>query len=192
MGLQEHEILNNTFAQVARHLQGAWSWQPNQPDWTPGGVLVDVTGVALRARISERPGTYKVYPEVPRDSRGQVPYVASQNLPSINVGMGRSPEQIAREIERRLLPAWLPILQEALEAIERSNVHQSTGESVARAIAGIAGVKLGARGKDVSFYGSPHAVLDGGGARVSGDAVELTLRLASGDALTLLRYLVGK
>ena len=43
--------------------------------------------------------------------------------PSINVSDSKTPEQIARDIEKRLLPVYLPELEKAIKQVEQANVY---------------------------------------------------------------------
>jgi hypothetical protein len=199
--MQDHEIINTVFKAVASCLDdihaGVWSWKPNPENWAPGGHLVDLqSGMSLYTRIAERgKPAYQVKGEFPKDSRGQLPYVASKGTPSINVSAAKPPARIAEDIARRLIPEWLPIFGQALDAINASNQYKSM---VARTVATIIAITGGQAKRDhphdVSFYRSPLPVFSErtSGAEVHGDDVTLTLVLSHEDAIELLKAMAGK
>jgi hypothetical protein len=187
--------INTIFEQVAQELsaiEGQWSWRPNPPDWSVGGYLEEETsGVVLYARL-DKSDKFRIRPDAPKDSRGQVPYVASKNPPLINVSISKNPSLIASDINRRLLPNWLPTYEQALAAIQESNQYESSTSQVAAEIAKIVGVQVSQREpRKVSFYRSPLPIFSEtvGGAEVSGDSVKLELHLSHEDALALLRHM---
>lgn len=203
MNLQEHAEIERYFADVAEHLHsaydGRWTFRPNPPDWNPGGHLVDEdSGMVLYASISQdKKESFQIKAEAPKDSRGQVPYVAEHGRPSINVSWHKSPETTAREIAKRLVPEWLPTYQRAIEHIERSNQHESSSSGLAAKIARTVGVRQGekdAKNHRVSFDGSPHAIFaeTGGEAVVRDNEVTLTLVLSGEDAISLLEHMIGE
>ncbi len=60
----------------------------------------------------------------PKNEKGEHMHYGA--LPSITVAVEKSPEKIARDIEKRLLPIYLPELEKAIEQVEQSNkYHQS-------------------------------------------------------------------
>jgi hypothetical protein len=71
----------------------------------------------------EKVGTLHIYGEYPRDKRGQdcVPY--SANRPSVNVSLSRSPEAIAKDIQRRFLPDYVALLETVRSRVEATNKH---------------------------------------------------------------------
>jgi hypothetical protein len=194
----EHDTINQMFEEVATHLAGNWSWKPNPADWAPGGELHEYpSGIVLYVHNAQaRNNVFSIRPQAPKDDRGQVPYVASKDLPSINISHDKSPYKIARDIERRLIPLWAPIYTQALEAIARSNEYHDTSVSVATELANIARVKAPPRGERgrISFYDSPFPIFaeKTSSAEVHGDEVTIELKLAPEDAITLLKYLTNQ
>jgi hypothetical protein len=140
---------------------------------------------------------FHLYPVAPKDSRDQVPYDVSKNLPTINVGVTKTPTAIAKDIERRLLTVWEPRYKKALERIAESNEYVETSLSVVEKIAQVVGIPLPSRKpgdmhKRVSFDRSPHPIFSGlsSSAEILGDSVRLELVLAPDDAVTLLKFMV--
>ncbi len=194
-----HEQLDRLGKEIAASLGGSWTWRPNQPDWAPGGVLREVDdGVELYVgNTSGRKPSITIAAQPPKDSRGQVPHVASQSRPAISVSAAKRSEQIAWDIERRLLPEWLPIYEQALAAIAESNRHEEASTSAAAEIAAIVGVPIRVGGEarhKISFYGSPHPIFHEtiSGAEISGNEVHLDLSLSREDAIVLLRFLTQR
>jgi hypothetical protein len=203
MNLQEHAEIDRYFADVAAHMSsaygGSWTFRPSPPDWNPGGRLVDEeSGMVLYATISQdKRESFQIKAEAPKDSRGQVPYVAEHGRPSINVSWHKGPETTAREVARRLVPEWLPTFQKALEQIERSDQHESSSTGLAAKIARTVGVRQSehdAKNHRVRFYDSPRTIFaeTGSDAEIRANEVTLTLVLSGEDALALLEYMIGK
>jgi hypothetical protein len=192
----EHQEMSETFEQVARHLSiltgGDWSWRPNPPGWAVGGHLDDSSspGMQLYAHLSsKKAGTINISGSSPKDSRGQVPYILSRAKAEINVSSAKSPQTIAGDIQRRLLPEWQPQLAKGLEAIGLSNASEDATTRNIAEIVKITGGKV--RDHRVSFYGSPHAIFAerSSSADVGDDYVRLELELSPEDAFTLLRFM---
>lgn len=60
-----------------------------------------------------------IFVDFPRTEKREMVHYGES--PSINVSETKTPEQIARDIERRLLPAYLPELEKALAQVEQIN-----------------------------------------------------------------------
>ncbi len=192
-----HDQINRTFEEVAdyvgRSYEGRWAWKPNKPDWAPGGNLIcEDLAVDLYVRNADRgKPMYTIRGVSPKDSRGQVPYVAHGADVSINVSQGKTVSQIGDAIMTRLLPEWMPLLEKILDSIEQSNQYENTVETTGQEIARIVGTKYDKENHRVSFYRSPHQILAEtvGKAEIHQNDVNLELVLTHEDALTLLRYL---
>jgi hypothetical protein len=145
--------------------------------------------------------------ELPKDDKGNTPYVGLgmyEHTPKIGVGENKTADQIVSDIKRRLLPEYLPLLEQAKLRIVEANAYHNTVEDVARQIAEIVGVQIPKRegfGRNerevrnkVSFYHSPHPIFHEthGEAEVHGDEVKLELRLGHDDAIALLKYLTSR
>jgi hypothetical protein len=198
--MNNHEQINETFEAVADYLtrsyEGNFTWRPNRTDWAPGGNLVcESLAIELYVRNADRgKPMYTIRGVSPKDSRGQLPYVAQGADASINVSRGKTVSQVGDAILTRLLPEWIPLLEKILDAIEQSNQYEDTVASTGREIARIVGTKYDPEHHRVSFYRSPHAILAEtvGKAEVHGDDVNLELVLSHEDAISLLSYLTGR
>jgi hypothetical protein len=130
----------------------------------------------------------------PRDDNGQqVMSSYDARTPRINVSMSRRPGEIAKEIERRLLPDWLPMWEEAQRRIASSRrKHEGDTKSNAVRLAEIVGVDASEvdRNGRFSLYRSeifPESISD---VKVSGDSVTLELHTYVAGAEEILKALV--
>jgi hypothetical protein len=193
----KQEVVDRVFMEVAGLLPGDWFWKPNPEGWAIGGHLCDrETGMSLYAHLPVGKDLYRIYPDAPKDTRGQIPYVVSKNLPGINVAAKKTPDAIAKDIDRRLMPEWVPLYRQAIEHIEKSNLYLEKSTSVAEEIAKVVGVELrrdrsGEMPGSISFYQSPHPIFAErtSSAEISGDSVRLELVLSADDAVALLKYM---
>jgi hypothetical protein len=184
-------------AAVAEILPGEWRLKPAESAWNV--QLEDpstLASLSFRSEEWQDAKRIRISSRLPRDSKGDEPYVGlkyGQPMPSITVSGAKEASQIAREIERRLIPEYLPLLEKARDVIAKTDEYHRTTEDVAQQIARLVGVEIGKGGKKVDFYRSPYPIFTEtlSGAEVHGDDVELTLRLGHVDALALLRRLIG-
>ena len=96
----------------------------------------------------------------------------------INVSVSKTPEQIARDIERRLLPLYLPELEKAIDRVNRMNTYHQKREANIRKMAEYFGVEF-KPDKDPSIY--VYDKIPGLGSRIetSGEEnVKFTLEVA--------------
>jgi hypothetical protein len=197
---RNQDWLDKNFREVSSLLDGDWFWKANPEGWATGGYITDrLSGMVLYAHLSHGAGgkdQFHIYSQAPKDSRGQIPYEVSKSLPSINVSVTKMPSAIAKDIERRLLTAWVPLYTRAIARIDESNQYVETSLSIAEQIAKVVGVALhnrkpGDMHKYVSFERSPHPIFSGStsSAEILGDSVKLRLVLAPEDALTILKLM---
>ncbi len=59
--------------------------------------------------------------DFPKTEKGQ--YVHYDQSPSINISDSKTPKQIARDIDKRLLPIYLPKLEKAINQINQINIY---------------------------------------------------------------------
>ena len=126
------------------------------------------------------------------DERRQVMSSYDAKLPRINVSITRSPEAFANEIQRRLLPEWLPLWNAALDRLHSSQRHTSDTKSNAERLAEIVGVDPSEvdKGGRFSLYRSeifPESISE---VKVSGDSVTLEIHCDVGSAEEILKALV--
>ena len=182
-------------AGVGEHLTGNWELIPNPEEWPMGAHLVyPETQASLYFNHHE--GKIHVSSDLPKDAKGEIPYVEGygqlgKRMPSINTSFNKTSEQIAKDIERRLMPEYMDILMKALSRIASSDAYHSKTEGFAGQIAKLVGVE--AKGNKVDFYRSSHPVLHEtiGRAEVHEDDVELELRLSYGMTMEVLEFLIG-
>lgn len=70
---------------------------------------------------------------------------------SINVSISKAPEQIARDIERRLFPTYLPELEKAVTQVNSANIYHQKREANIQKMAEYFGVEF-KPDKDPSVY----------------------------------------
>lgn len=194
MTVQTHDEFSRLIQMVGERLPGNWDFTTNQQSWNWGSTLFDAErSLGIFFSLTRDRSKIEISGTLPRDSEGQHAYIRhGETLPRIAVGSSKSAEQIARDIERRFLPAWLPRLEEMLQDIGRHEVYKTKTTSVADQIANL--VKVKADGKKISFYRSPYPVFSESlsGAEVHGDDVTLELRLSHDHTLELLKWMIGK
>ena len=188
-------------AGVGEHLAGNWEIIPNPEEWPMGAHLVDPDlHASLYFNHHVQPGhvhvgKIRVSADLPKDAKGEIPYVEGygqlgKRMPAINVSFDKTPQQIAKEIERRLMPEYMDILMKALSRIASSDAYHSKTEDFAEQIAKLVGVE--AKGNKVDFYRSPHPVLNDtiSRAEVHEDDVDLELHLSYGMTMKVLKILI--
>jgi hypothetical protein len=182
-------------AGVGEHLAGNWEIIPNPEEWPMGAHLVDPEAHA-NLYFNHHEGKIHVSTDLPKDTKGEIPYVEGygqfgKRMPSINTSFNKTPEQIAKEIERRLMPEYMDILMKALSRIASSDSYHNKTEGFAEQIAKLVGVE--AKGNKVNFYRSRHPVLNEtiSRAEVHEDDVELELRLSYGMTMEVLEFLIN-
>ena len=183
-------------AGVGEHLAGNWDILPNPEEWPMGAHLVDHDLHAI-LYFNHHEGKLHVSTDLPKDAKGEIPYVEGygqfgKRMPSINTSFNKTPEQIARDIERRLMPEYMDVLMKAMARIASSDAYHSKTEGFAGQIAKLVGVE--AKGNKIDFYRSPHPVFGEtiSRAEVHDDDVELELRLSYGMTMEVLEFLVAR
>ena len=110
-----------------------------------------------------------------KDARGENPYVRGEENPKITASLGKSPEQIARDIERRVLPGYRAVLVKALSIVELRDAHFANTMESALAIAKFVGaIDLDAKGR-VSFSCATKLPDLEGSAECNGEAVSISV-----------------
>lgn len=183
--------------QVAEALPGTWSVRPFPEDWGRAGahLLEERRGAILALGESQEysnrnKSRLTVTTDYPRDHRNQI---SSAHRPKISVSASKTGAQIAADIERRLLPEYLPILDKELDSNRRWNEYEGKTTALAARIANVVKVKREPRETTVSFYHSPFGIFRDSmsEAKVVGDdEVELTLRLDGDATLKLLNLII--
>ena len=87
-----------------------------------------------------------------KDSRGENPCYPTEDNPSITTSLDRTPVQVARDIERQVLPGYRAILAKAIEVVRQRNKHFALTAESAAAIARVVGATEIDDRLRVSFY----------------------------------------
>lgn len=182
---------------VAKALPGNWTVTPFPEDWGRLGAYLreEQSQATLILGESQQPSDrnknlLSVTGDYPRDSSGQ-PIRSITH--AIKVSGNKTGSQIAADIERRLLPKYLPQLERELAALARYGAYESKTAKIAQQIADLVRVKRPPKETTVIFYDSPYLIFQStlSKAEVVGeDDVELTLRLDSRTALKLLNLII--
>ena len=183
--------------QIAGFLPGEWTVKSFPEDWgRQGAYLTEHGSQAILAigesqEYSERnKQKLTVSTDYPKDHDGRQ---SSARRPKISVSALKSGKQIAGDIERRLLPEYLPILEKELTSNESWRKHESATTRLASVLADLVKVKRDPKETKISFYHSPYNIFREtmSEAHVVGeDAVELTLRLDGETTLKVLNQLI--
>ena len=183
--------------EIARHLPGEWDLKPFPEDWgRRGGYLTELNTKAILVigdsqEYSERnKNKLSVSTDYPKDNDGRP---SSARRPKISVSAAKSGKQIAQDIERRLLPEYLPILEKELATNKSWNEYENKTTNIASQIAKLVRVKRAPKETTVSFYHSPYNIFREtmSEAKVVSDySIELTLRLDVATTMRLLNQLL--
>jgi len=155
----------------------------NEIGWRVGGKsyghYVEISGegeerLGLRVEDVE---TLKISGVFPTHEDGRevwsLPY--GKKTPSIKVSLWRkTPDQIGRDIERRLWPEYAPLLAEAIKSREERRSHETTSKDVAERLASVVGAKvkrLDGGNLEIDMYRSRELPEFTGDVKVSGDSV---------------------
>jgi hypothetical protein len=183
---------------VAEALPGNWDVKPFPDDWGRIGAWLTDPDTKAQLAIGESQARSKdartdrldVSTDYPKDSQGTSAYEAR---PKISVSASKTGAQIAHDIERRLFPEYLPLLEKVLARYQAADNFEQRTTSIAQKIARLVHVKAEPKSQTVSFYKSPYLLFKEtmSEAKVLDDSeVELTLRLDTATALKVLNQLV--
>lgn len=95
---------------IARTLGGTYK-APTGEVWIARGNIVLATGESFHMALNEREGRITVSANWPSDSKNRVYYPRNYDktdYKSITVDANKSPERIAKDIQTRFLPGFLP------------------------------------------------------------------------------------
>ncbi len=169
----ERAELQTITEEVAGHLGKPWKYKPaGEHPWS--GRIVDGEAKIILSSSSGRITVRGAYPH------GYLGW--GRELPSITMAISRGAEVLAKEIERRFLPKYLPLFDESVEARRISNDRLEKEQIVRDAIVAEVNGRVQAGGK-IDFAGP-------GGSRgnieVYGGTITLELRGMSHKAAILL------
>ena len=207
MKISTRDSFLDLIGEIGQNLPGNWELVPFPfpMDYNWGGRLVNHEGqygeaiiVFSAGHVPHRGscGKMEVQGDLPKNSKGESPYIGfGKKMPSINVSTSKTGLQIAKDIERRFLPAYTEILKSSVETVRSEDAYYSKRDAMAIQIAQLVKVDENriSDGK-VGFYRSPYHVFNKtlAGAEVSDDDVKLELRLSYRDTLDILGYLINK
>jgi hypothetical protein len=191
------DILFTLGQQVASALPGTWTVTPFPEDWGRAGAYLRETEsqailiLGESQEYSERnKNKLSVQGDYPKDRDG---HMTSARRPKISVSGEKTGAQIARDVERRLLPEYLPILEKELAMNARWNESEDKAQDIAEQIARLVRVPRQPRETTVHFYKSPYNIFRETMSRadvVGDNEVEITLRLSGENALMLLNQVI--
>ena len=113
--------------------------------------------------------------------------------PSINVSDSKTPEQIARDIEKRLLPVYLPELEKAIKQVEQANVYDQKRRANIQKMADYFQVEFREDNQGLSIYA--HDLIKGLGPRIEvygENTVKFELELTPERAIEVFNILKQK
>lgn len=196
MDLQRRERILALVADVAESLDGEWILKPFPEDWGRVGAWLHEARSQAILVVGESQSSRKeqdrldVSTDYPKDRDGNT---AHEPRPKITVSASKSGAQIARDVERRLLPEYLPLLEQILRRHAAYDSHEDEVRRIARQVAKLVQVKQDLKSPTVSFYHSPYKIFQHtmSQAQVMGDGeVEITLRLDVATGLKVLNQLI--
>lgn len=204
MSISTRNDFLDLIGEVGQNLPGNWELVPFPADYNWGGSLVNHEGQYQDATIVFSAGyvphggsceKMEIRGELPKNAKGESPYIGyGKKMPAINVSTSKTGLQIAKDIERRFLPAYTELLMKAIETVQSEDAYYNKRDAMAIQIAQIVKVDKDriSDGK-VDFYRSPFHVFNEtlAGAKVSDEDVELTVSLSYRDTLDVLRYLTN-
>jgi hypothetical protein len=163
---------------VASALGDGWKREKRQGD--------ELTHFVGLVRGDERVGLHVMFPygrvsisgslNHLKDARGEAPYYRTEDNPKITASLDKTAEQIARDIERRVLPGYRAVLAKVLEVVRQRDEHLALTMESAGTIAKVAGAVVDGNMRGcVSFSGSARLPDLDGSAECSGEAVSLSL-----------------
>jgi hypothetical protein len=122
------------FHDVAAHLttRGPWSVQPAEHN---NVVIKSADGPSLWIRgpstYGSDKGKFSIHVNYPKDHTGRevYPYSNEPRATSINVAATKTAKQIAGDIERRLLPVYLPIWDTQLARVNDANTYEDNRQA---------------------------------------------------------------
>lgn len=188
-------VLLNTARGIADHLDD-WSFRQPPEDWDGWtAVLEGPYGMALHLRWSSRnePGTIEgAFPKLPGE---RDPHLTQEDKNRCRIGatLTRPPQVLARDIERRLLPAYKEVFARVSPQVEEAHESHQWAEGLIEEIVSICGSKPRTDSQrhfhEVTFRnpsGSAH-IIEPCLSRPQG-AVQLRLELPERLALEVLRF----
>lgn len=167
--------MDNNYAELHGKAQGIGlmlGWQYKQPapnESQRWATLVGPDGASISvSQVWNQKGRLQISCHFPGGNWG------AEKRPIISVSISKRPEDIARDIERRLLPAYLPLYQKAVERLRAEEEREAADLALAARLAAILGVEP--LGTEINWYGTGDFRGGSGTIRVSGGNVSFDLR----------------
>jgi hypothetical protein len=143
-----------TFARlIACNLEG-WTWEEpkNEADRNYRQLLAGPDGARLQLRCDKYSGRIAVHGEYPREGGTIYPWSDKERPNAITVSAQREPLAIAKDIERRYLPAYLAAYRKGMELLNKARAHDQAKKDLATRLAKLCGESLHASGLEFSQY----------------------------------------
>jgi hypothetical protein len=182
---------------IAEALPGQWDVEPFPEDWSRAGAYLIEPKTQAKISVGEsqeyserNKNKLSISTDYPRDHEGRT---SSARRPKISVSALKTGAQLAKDIERRLLPEYLPLLEKEIASNQSWLEYEGKTTLIAAHIANVVKVKREPKETTVSFYRSPYNIFAGTMSEakvVGGDEVELTLRLDPETTLKVLNLLI--
>lgn len=186
------EELHNLAIRIAAHMGWRYavaeSMTPDQ-ELLPGALIrPGLTSYGVRVRLDWRHKTHlEIAGNIPtRDKEGGNRWTHSGEIPTIRVRCDRDVQAIAKEIRRRLLPAYGPVYTESRETLERLNEYIDTRNETLKVLEPYG--RVSTQRHDLGRVYLPC----GGVATVTGAGVDLQLSVSPADAEFILEYLAQR
>ena len=193
----KQDVFTSLAERVAESLPGNWSVDPFPENWGRAGAYLREErsqAVLVLGESQEYADRSKnkltIVGDYPRDRRGQV---SQARRPKITVSAAKTAAQIAADVQRRLLPEYLPLLERKLASSARQSEHEEKTADLTQKISEVVRVPIKQGETTVQFYQTPYKIFRGtmSHAAVHGDDdVELSLRLRPETALQVLNILI--
>lgn len=158
--------------QVVAHMEPGWS-AGTVDEWFGAGLHGPDNALVWLSKPSSKPGYVHASGNFPETRK------TLRTRPSVNVRADRGPAVIAREITRRLLPAYLPLLAEVVEYNATEDYERSSRKTV---VDKFGALFPGSHSSDIGYTGyGRRGVLGGAGGigtvEATGDGSNVTLNV---------------
>jgi hypothetical protein len=169
---------NSDFAtfsrRIADHLPG-WNWQQHDKVYFQDSLqmLAGSEGAKIDLHFDKQHGRICIGGVYPIDGNGVYPGNDKDRPTDITVSARREPIAIAREIQRRFLPAYLAAYRKGLEQFTKAKACEQRRKDLANKLATLCGGGQHLRGFEFSHFGAKSFSFE---VRVDGpDLVQVTI-----------------
>jgi hypothetical protein len=123
-------------------------------------LLSGPDGAQLHLRLDQRHGRLCVSGVYPRDGGAIFPWHDKDRPNAIRISAQREPRTIAKDIERRYLPAYLSAYRKGLEMFTKARADEKANRDLAAKLARLSGVDLHASGHGFTCHGEDYGWCD--------------------------------